>query len=927
MSNKPPSETLSIRGGEIDERLPSLRVIPDGGTAFTVLLAQRIMNIGADAQQDITINTPGVDRRHARLVQEGTNYRVYDLTEYNGVLLNNKPVEGSALLKDSDVVRLQDKTGRGVTLNYSNPIERALGSESVGRVYPLDKSPYIIGRDPNASIHLDALSVSWHHAQITEQGGAHILSDLGSQNGTFVNDRALKGEYRLRPEDVIRIDQALFVYKGKALMRLAATQRFEMEAVNIEMTYRTGLIRKRELNTMREVALSIKPKEFVAVIGGSGSGKSTLLRALNGANRATGGQVMINGRDFYENYELYQPIIGYVPQTDIVQDSLTVYQSLVFGARLRFPNEPEASREQRIERVLSQLELSDFRDRLVGRLSGGQKKRVSIALELMAEPGLLFMDEPSSGLDPGLDKSMMEELRKLANRGHIVAVVTHTTLNIELCDFLVFMARGYLVYFGPPKGALDFFGARDYSEIYNRVQQSPEVAHQQAANMTMVFNAASASGAVSKEKISAQEAAKRWAEKFRTSDYYAKFVKARLGQQGQEGLKQTGTRGESALTNKSLRGSRRGTFIQQARVLTERTIALVKRDTRTIIALLLILPLVGLFLGLISRDPIENSRGKMMVSRGSSSDYVVLLDKLALDPVATAAPAPGTDVSPTPSAAATPEATATPRSGSSGSSSSRTTPQVRGVGTFSPASEAQRLLFIVALAVTLFGIFASAYTVVVEKSLFLRERMVNLRIMPYLASKVVVYTALSLVSCVLLMITLSVGVELPAQGLILPGVLEIFVTMALTAAAGVSIGLFISAISKQTNAVTYTVLAVLFLQILFPGVLFKMDGALEPLSRLTVTRWSLEALGGTANMVQRNAEGRIVVETIPVNPKTGQPLPNAPSAKQYFPAPPALNVTYPITPSDLVVRWGVLLLFSVVFLGAASLALNRSESF
>ena len=346
MADQPPSATLSIRGGEIDERLPSLRITPDVGAPFTVRLAQRLANIGADASQDITVNMPGVEKRHARLVQEGTSYRLYDLTEFNGVLVNDQSIEGSALLRDGNTIRLQGRDKRGVTIQYSNPIERALGSESVGKVYPLENFPITIGRDPKAAISLHSGAVSWRHAEIIQAGNGHILRDLGSENGTFVNDRPLKtnGEYRLVPDDVIRIDLALFVYKGKALIRLAATQRFEMDAVNLEMTYQTGMIRKRTLNTMREVALSLKPKDFVAVIGGSGSGKSTLLKALNGAYRATGGQVLINGRNFYENYDLYQPLVGYVPQFDIVQDALTVFQCLTFGARLRFPNEPEEAR-------------------------------------------------------------------------------------------------------------------------------------------------------------------------------------------------------------------------------------------------------------------------------------------------------------------------------------------------------------------------------------------------------------------------------------------------------------------------------------------------------------------------------------------------------------------------------------------------------
>ncbi len=154
-----------------------------------------------------------------------------------------------------------------------------------------------------------------------------------------------------------------------------------------------------------------------------------------------------------------------------------------------------------------------------------------------------------------------------------------------------------------------------------------------------------------------------------------------------------------------------------------------------------------------------------------------------------------------------------------------------------------------------------------------------------------------------------------------------FISLALTAIAGVSIGLLLSALVKQVNAVTYAVLAVLFIQILFPGVLFKMEGALEPLSKVTITRWSLEALGGTANMVARNAEGRIIVSG-PVLDKNGKPLPPAAGERrENIPAPNVLSVTYPTTKEDLLARWGVLAGFSLIFLIVGGFALNRSESF
>jgi hypothetical protein len=202
--------------------------------------------------------------------------------------------------------------------------------------------------------------------------------------------------------------------------------------------------------------------------------------------------------------------------------------------------------------------------------------------------------------------------------------------------------------------------------------------------------------------------------------------------------------------------------------------------------------------------------------------------------------------------------------------------------------------------------------------------MVNLRIAPYLASKLVVYGGLAMISCLLLLIIVSFGVRLPSQGVITWGPLELFVSLSLTAIAGVTIGLLLSSLGRQVNAVTYAVLGVLFIQILFPGVLFKMTGALQPLSMLTVTRWSVESLGATANLPARDAESEIVVRTKIYNVDSQTELPEG---IQLFPAPPSISLNYPSTAGGLWVRWGVMIGFSALFLVLAGLALNRSESF
>jgi ABC transport system ATP-binding/permease protein len=817
-----------------------------------ITLDHKELTLGTDENNEVKLKFDGIAPQMARLVmEEGQQYRLDDLTQYPGdVLVNDRFIE-SQLLVSGDRIRLQDGTGRGVTLVYTNPFSRSTEAATT-KIYAINASPYLIGRAPDCRIKINSPSVSGHHAQLVEKDGGHTIEDLNSTNGTFVNDVRIRAPRKLVNEDVIRIDRTLLVYKeGRFLLRMPAVQRFAVDAKDLEMTVQTGLMQRRTLNLMRDVNLIIEPQEFVAIIGGSGSGKSTLLRALNGANRATGGQVLMNGIDLYGNYTQYQTMIGYVPQADIVHSSLTVQEALDFAARLRFPNENEDSRADRIKRALEQLQLTDYKDRLVGRLSGGQKKRVSIAIEL---------DEPSSGLDPGLDRSLMETLRRLANRGHIVVVVTHTTLNIGMCDKLALMVRGNLCFYGTPKEALHFFGVRDYTEIYNRVQEAPDGTN-----------------------LPPDEASKLWADKFKHTPEFKKYVVRSGGQATQK------TPVESAYTR-----GRRGTFGQQARVLIERTLRLALRDLRTMAALMVVLPLVGLFLGLISLDTYEGGQGKMLVDRfENANDFPLFIERMELDPV---------------------------------TSSDGTLPE-RGVvatGTFTPAADAQRLLFMLSLAVALLGIFASAYTIVEERPLYLRERLTNLKVLPYLTSKVVVYGGITLVSCLLALITFAVGVQIPGQGALLPGFIEMFITMALTGLAGVSIGLLISALSQQGNNVTYLVLAMVFVQILFAGVLFEMDGVLEAPSRLTITRWSLEALGATADMQTREEESHFVVDTVPVRGE--QPLLSAPRARQFFRAPSSLSVDYAGDAAGLLGRWLALVLFSTAFLGASALILARAKA-
>jgi hypothetical protein len=485
---------------------------------------------------------------------------------------------------------------------------------------------------------------------------------------------------------------------------------------------------------------------------------------------------------------------------------------------------------------------------------------------------------------------MMNTLRRLADRGHIVAVITHTTLNIDLCDELALMSRGNLVYYGPPREALPFLGVERYSEVYDKVLETPDGKGPVAPDGTLLMQQSDVFQPRRVNASAEDQAGRWWATKFHATPIYQDFVAGRLQEETRE-------LDQAPQAPQVLSGRRRGTFWEQTRVLTERTIALTRRDVRTLALLLLVLPLIGIFLATLHYDHTFNQRGTMLVHQDTTANDV--FDKL-----------PSADV--TICQTASPPAECNLGSGN-------TKVLIQKIATYAPTNDAQRLLFMMSLSVTLLGVFASAYTIVVEKSLYLRERMVNLRVGPYLASKVLVYGGLSVLSAALLLIIVGLGVRLPDQGVTMWGPLELFISLALTALAGVSIGLLLSAINRQVNAVTYLMLGVLFIQILFPGVLFAMTGALEPLSRLTITRWSLEALGGTANMVQRNAEGATILHTLLAGP-------NLPGVR-LLPGPAVLSVTYPTSAGELLVRWGVLVVFSVVFLGVSALVLRRNESF
>ncbi len=317
-----------------------------------------------------------------------------------------------------------------------------------------------IGRSNINDIVLDDVNVSRFHAEIVQTGDLVELRDLESRCGTRLNGRPAKRAV-VRDGDVLGIGPFRIPFDGSGFHPTNQRGALRLEAREV-----TVFADGRPI--LDQVSLTADPGELVGIIGESGSGKSTLLRALAGVSRPSSGSVTLSG----EPVTARLTDVGYVPQDEIVHPGLTVREALTYAARLRLPRDVERPElEATIERVLVELSLDEHASKRIGLLSGGQRKRAGVASELLNRPSLLCLDEPTTGLDPGLEAQMMRLFRELAYPGErAVVVVTHATRSLDLCDKLAVFGRGgALAFYGSPGEARDFFGAGTYDEIYDRL--------------------------------------------------------------------------------------------------------------------------------------------------------------------------------------------------------------------------------------------------------------------------------------------------------------------------------------------------------------------------------------------------------------------------------------------------------------------------
>lgn len=722
------------------------------------------MVIGRQPDCGFRLTDRGVSRTHARIEPDGEGgLVVIDAGSLNGVLVNGVRINGSMPLSAGDCLQMSCTRLQVVDDPVSQIAEplcaKVSGIAKTGfaptgamtRSIPMTGQALRIGRDPSNEIVLDHPVISRFHAKIVTHDNRYYLQDLQSMNGTYASGVRVTGQKELLPGELVQIGGYRYVFDGATLAEYSDND----GQVRIEVRHLTKTVRMpdhRERILLEDISFTVEPCEFVAILGGSGAGKSTLMGALTGVRPATAGEILINGRDLYEEYDVFRTMIGYVPQDDIVHQELTVREVLTFSAELRMPDDTSKTEiRQVVDRVMNALELTARAEVPVRNLSGGQRKRASIGVELLTSPGILFMDEPTSGLDPGLEQTMMELLRRLADEGRTVFLVTHAMANLHLCDKVVFLTEGgRLAFYGSPDEALQYFGANSYAEIFRR----------------MAFTRSPA----------------EWANAYRQSHPAAPAVQ---------------TACKPKLTAVGVRPSV-STF-RQWWVLTRRYGRIMAKDRRNLAILLFQPILIALLIGLV----FYNTAPVFRMSQWKPADLTVtqqVISAGALDQV-----------------------------------------QQRNADETKRQFRMSICVAIMVFAAIWLGTSNAAREIVKEAPVYRRERLVTLRIMPYLCSKLTVLALICLIQTLLFLGIIDILLTLPAFWLTVAA----FLALSLTS---VGMGLLVSAFVSNADKAISLVPILLVPQIILSGAIVPVSAVKpEPLRYvfdLAVAKWGYELVGG-----------------------------------------------------------------------------------
>ena len=702
-------------------------------TAVNLTVGQEYV-AGSGDDNEIILQGQDVLGQHAKLTFSQDGLSVTPIKQAP-VSVNGHPIVEPTLVDDGDWLSLGSCLFQ---INFPDH-PHILAQSATPPSRPQTQSGILtIGRLPECDLEIASPLISREHARLYCEPAGVEIEDLRSTNGTFVNGQRLSGRVRLKQGDRVAIASFAFLFTGETLEPIDMSGRV---CVEVRGLYKEVIDRstKQTRRLLDDISLVIEPGEFVVIFGTSGSGKSTLLDTLNGRRPATGGQVLFNGTDLYASFDAFRASIGYVPQQDIVHRKISVRHALEYTAHLRLP--PDTSEEEinaYISKVLDKVELAEKAELPIDTpapLSGGQLKRVSLAVELVANPNILFLDEVTSGLDAGTDKRMMRLFANLAADQKTVICVTHTLENIDVCHQVVLLHKGKLVYFGPPKEAAGHFGVQRLSDVYELLESSP-------ANL--------------------------WEETYRQSTFYQTYILDRLSSHDPNNSTTYKLTEQNTVKNRSPWFDWRQTI-----TLMRRYLDLIVSDKKNLLILLLQAPLIAVVIGLVF--------------------------------------------------------------------------DTKGIPAQRAAAESQ-IFFILVLSSIWFGTLNSARELVKELPIYLRERSVNLGIMPYLVSKLLPLAFLCLIQCALLMGIVSLLVELP--GSYLWRVAALFTA----GMAATCMGLAVSAFVDSNDKAVAMAPILLIPQVVLSNAVVRLgDVGLIVAKSSMVSLWALDAMKTTLSSESRSA--------------------------------------------------------------------------
>ncbi len=421
----------------------------------------------------ISLEYPLLDKTQGKLSHFLGDWHYKNLTDANVTTINDRevPFDFDTILNNGDVIRITKDDDMLIFVFLT----RFIGELEWRRVQ-LSKEQQVYHIYSHVSEFLskeksdhDTSGESDHHAIVRYKDGHWQVEDVDTTRGVFVNQNKIDGTKVLNLYDVINIGGTHFVFVGDYLAYNYETFKNNDLEIHIQERSVRSMFKKQIL--LKDINLTVEPGNMVLILGGSGAGKTTFINAVTGYEKAKA-DIKQGDLDVYSDYAKMKYNIGMVPQQDLLRGDDTVIMTLTNAAEMRMPSTSSSiDRKERVQNTLDLFGLDSVKNELVDKLSGGQRKRLSIAVEFVANPSLFILDEPDSGLDGVMARDLMKQLRNIADQHKIVMVITHTPDRvIDLFDKVIVLAKnsshtGQLAFYGTIDEAKKFFGKESMEDI------------------------------------------------------------------------------------------------------------------------------------------------------------------------------------------------------------------------------------------------------------------------------------------------------------------------------------------------------------------------------------------------------------------------------------------------------------------------------